>query len=40
MILEHVPPSEYAGVIAAMEQTLEAWRSYRDAVADACGVTR
>ena len=40
MILDHVPAAEYAGVLAAMERTLEAWRTYRDAVAAACGLTR
>jgi hypothetical protein len=35
-----VPPSEYNGVLAAMERTLEAWRGYRDAVAAACGLQR
>ena len=40
MILDHVPSAEYAGVLAAMERTLEAWRTYRDAVAAACGLTR
>lgn len=40
MILDHVQPSEYGGVLAAMERTLEAWRAYRDAVAAACGLAR
>ena len=40
MLLDYVPASEYPGVIDAMEKTLEAWRSYRDAVAAACGLTR
>jgi pyrroloquinoline-quinone synthase len=40
MILDHVPASEYNGVLAAMERTLEAWRGYRDGVAAACGVER
>jgi hypothetical protein len=40
MILDHVPASESAAVIAAMERTLAAWQAYRDAVAAACGVTR
>ncbi len=40
MILDHVPPAEYAGVIAAMERTLEAWRAYRDGVAAAVGLSR
>jgi hypothetical protein len=40
MILDHVPATEYPGVLAAMESTLEAWRTYRDAVAAACGLQR
>jgi hypothetical protein len=40
MILDHVPSAEYTSVIAAMERTLEAWRTYRDAVATACGLAR
>ena len=40
ILLDHVPASEYDGVIVAMERTLEAWLSYRDAVATACGLTR
>src|SRR4051794_8057022 len=40
MILDHVPAAEYAGVLDAMERTLEGWRSYRDAVAAACGLSR
>jgi hypothetical protein len=40
MILDHVPPAEYAGVIATMERTLVAWQAYRDDVAAACGLAR
>ena len=39
MILDHVAPSDHGGVIAAMQRTLDAWRTYRDAVAAACGLT-
>jgi pyrroloquinoline-quinone synthase len=39
-LLDHVPASEYAGVIAAMERTLAGWLAYRDAVAAACGLVR
>jgi hypothetical protein len=39
-LLDHVPVSEYAGVVAAMERTLAAWLAYRDEVAAACGVAR
>lgn len=40
MILDHVDPSQYQPVVAAMEKTLAAWQAYRDAVVAACGVTR
>jgi len=40
MILDHVPAARRAVVVDAMKTTLQAWRSYRDAVAEACGVTR
>jgi len=40
ILLDHVPVSEYDGVIVAMERTLDAWLGYRDAVASACGLTR
>jgi hypothetical protein len=40
MVLDHVPASEYAGVIAAMERTLTAWLAYRDEVAGSCGLSR
>jgi pyrroloquinoline-quinone synthase len=40
ILLDHVPATEHAGVVAAMERTLAAWLAYRDAVAAACGVTR
>lgn len=38
ILLDHVPASEHAGVIAAMQRTLDAWLAYRDAVAAACGL--
>jgi len=37
---DHVAPSEYAGVIAAMERTLAAWLAYRDEVAAAVGLAK
>lgn len=40
VMLEHVGEPERPAVVAAMEQTLEAWLAYRDDVARACGVTR
>ena len=36
-VLDHVEASRYAAVIAAMDEVLAAWLSYRDAVAAACG---
>ena len=39
MILDHVSPGEYAGVLAAMERTLAGWLAYRDDVAAACGLS-
>jgi len=40
IVLDHVPPAEYDGVIAAMEATLNAWLAYRDEVAATCGLQR
>jgi len=40
ILLDHVPAAEYAGVIAAMEATLNAWLAYRDEVATTCGLQR
>jgi len=40
IILDHIPAAEYAGVIAAMEATLNAWLAYRDEVAATCGLQR
>jgi hypothetical protein len=37
-LLDHVPASEHAGVIAAMERALAAWLAYRDEVAAAVGL--
>jgi pyrroloquinoline-quinone synthase len=37
---EHVAPELYPRVIAAMERALSLWLGYRDAVAEACGLTR
>jgi hypothetical protein len=37
---EHVAPESYPRVIAAMERALTLWLGYRDAVAEACGLTR
>ena len=40
MLLDHVPESEHANVLAAMEATLAAWLAYRDEVAERCGLVR
>lgn len=40
MILDHVDEARREVVVAAMQTTLDAWRSYRDGVAAACGVSR
>jgi len=37
---EYVAPELYPQVIAAMERALSSWLGYRDAVAEACGLTR
>jgi hypothetical protein len=39
-VLEHVPETDRAGVIAAMEATLTAWLGYRDEVGASCGLER
>lgn len=38
VMLDHVPESERARVVATMEEALERWLAYRDDVAEACGV--
>jgi pyrroloquinoline quinone (PQQ) biosynthesis protein C len=40
MLLEHVPSSEYSRVVNAMQDVLQAWLAYRDAVAELCGLQR
>jgi pyrroloquinoline-quinone synthase len=40
ILLDHVPTTEYAGVIAALQATLAAWLAYRDEVAAICGIER
>lgn len=40
MVLDHVPASDRPRVVIAMRDALTAWRSYRDAVAEACGAVR
>ena len=40
VILDHVGPLRRRAVVKAMEESLEAWLNYRDAVAEACGLSR
>ncbi len=40
IVLDHVPATERAGIVRAMERTLAAWLAYRDEVAAACGLVR
>ena len=40
MVLDHVPETERANVLAAMEATLAGWLAYRDEVAARCGLSR
>ena len=40
MVLGHVGLEARAEVVAAMEEALERWLAYREAVAAACGITR
>lgn len=37
-ILDHVPPTRRGTVVRAMQEALSSWLSYRDAVAEICGV--
>jgi pyrroloquinoline quinone (PQQ) biosynthesis protein C len=40
VMLNHLPASDRVGVVRAMRQAVDAWRAYRDDVAEACGVSR
>lgn len=40
VLLHHLPASDRVGVLCAMSQAVDAWRTYRDGVAAACGITR
>ncbi|HEY6177250.1 MAG TPA: iron-containing redox enzyme family protein [Kofleriaceae bacterium] len=40
IILDHVPATDNAGVVIAMEAALAAWLAYRDEVAELCGLGR
>jgi pyrroloquinoline-quinone synthase len=39
-ILDHTPAPVRPAVVAAMREVLAAWKSYRDGVAEACGLQR
>ena len=40
VMLDHVPVMEREPVVTALGQAVDAWRAYRDDVAEKCGVTR
>lgn len=40
ILLDHIPDARREAVVEAMTRTLDAWRVYRDGVAEACGLTR
>ncbi|HVU02313.1 MAG TPA: iron-containing redox enzyme family protein [Polyangiaceae bacterium] len=40
IVLEHVPEASRSRVVAAMERVVPAWKTYRDGVAEACGLVR
>jgi pyrroloquinoline-quinone synthase len=40
IILDHVPAAARRGVVDALARVLPAWQSYRDGVAQACGLER
>lgn len=40
VILDHIPPSRRGDVVHAVAGALDAWRTYRDGVASACGLER
>jgi hypothetical protein len=39
-MIHHVPAGERSAVVRAMREAVDAWRRYRDDVAEACGITR
>lgn len=39
-VLDFVPPAKRIAVVAAMEESLQRWLSFRDQVAAACGIER
>ncbi|MCA9581541.1 MAG: iron-containing redox enzyme family protein [Myxococcales bacterium] len=40
VLLDHVGKEHYAAVVAALEGALQHWQSYRDEVAQSCGIER
>ncbi|MCW5808632.1 MAG: iron-containing redox enzyme family protein [Deltaproteobacteria bacterium] len=40
IVLDYIAERDRDGVVAAMQQTLEVWRAYRDEVASVCGLVR
>lgn len=40
VLLEHVPPEDHEPVVHALAQSVDAWKRYRDDVAEACGLRR
>ena len=40
IVLDYVEPARRQAVVAAMQRVLVRWQAYRDAVAEACGVSR
>jgi pyrroloquinoline-quinone synthase len=39
-VINHVPESDRGAVVSAMRRAVDAWRAYRDNVAEACGIVR
>jgi pyrroloquinoline-quinone synthase len=40
ILLDHVAPAARGEVVSSMRAVLEAWKAYRDDVAEACGLRR
>jgi pyrroloquinoline-quinone synthase len=40
ILLDHVAPAARPDVVSSMQAVLEAWKAYRDDVAEACGLRR
>ena len=40
VMLDHVPVDDRVGVVRTMAQAVDAWLTYRDDVAAACGIRR